>query len=150
VKTLGKPTRLDLNRAVPYLLSSTGGRMGNAFAKELKAYGLSLSEWRVCASLQHEAGQTLSELADHTSTDLSAMSRIIDRLEKAELLKRFKNEVDRRTIRIDLTPAGRQLTQTITPLAVRYEEMVLAGFTDDEAERLRDYLQRLHHNAGPL
>ena len=43
----------DLEKAIPFLLARAGARMGNAFAKALKPYGLSLSEWRVCASLQH-------------------------------------------------------------------------------------------------
>jgi hypothetical protein len=70
----------DLEKAIPFLLARAGARMGNAFAKALKPYGLSLSEWRVCASLQHTPRQTLSELATHASTDLSALSRIVDRL----------------------------------------------------------------------
>ena len=52
----------DLEKAIPSCWHAQA-RMGNAFAKALKPFGISLSEWRVCASLQHASGQALSELA---------------------------------------------------------------------------------------
>jgi MarR family transcriptional regulator, organic hydroperoxide resistance regulator len=55
--------------------------MGNAFAKALKRFGLNLSEWRVCASLLYVPRQSVSELSVHASSDISALSRIVDRLE---------------------------------------------------------------------
>lgn len=140
----------DLGNAIPYLLASTGARMGNAFAKRLKPFGLSLSEWRVCASLLQQTDQTLSELAQHTSSDLSAMSRIVERLIAADLVARHRNASDGRAVRIELTAAGRALTRKITPLARQYECIALDGFTEQEAEQLRDYLRRIHRNAHPL
>jgi DNA-binding MarR family transcriptional regulator len=145
-----QPSGHDLGEAIPYLLASTGARMGYAFAKRLKSFELSLSEWRVCASLQLQPNQTLSELSDHTSSDLSALSRIVDRLITAGLVDRHRNESDGRAVRIELTKTGRSLTRSITPLAQQYEDIALVGFTAEEVACLRDYLRRIHRNAKPL
>jgi DNA-binding MarR family transcriptional regulator len=139
-----------LGQAIPYLLASTGARMGNAFAKRLKPFGLSLSEWRVCASLQQLPDQTLSELAENTSSDLSAMSRIVDRLVALELVERHRNENDGRAVRIELTTSGRALTRKITPLARQYEAIALSDFAPEEVDQLRDFLTRIYRNATPL
>ncbi len=141
---------IDLGNAVPYLLASVGARMGSAFSKKLKAFGLSLSEWRVCASLHKQPDQTLSELAEHTSADLSSMSRIVDRLVTLELAERHRNELDGRAVRIVLTRNGRKITRQIIPLAHQYEQVALQGFSAAEAAQLRRFLHRIYRNAGPL
>lgn len=140
----------DLEEAVPFLLARAGARMGNAFARALKPYDLSLSEWRVCASLRHAPRQTLSELAAHASADLSALSRIVDRLVDRGLAIRARCDSDGRAIRISLTASGRALTAKIVPLARHYETVALKGFGRTEVAALRDLLRRLYDNAAPL
>lgn len=140
----------DLEKAIPFLLARAGARMGSAFSKALKPYGLSLSEWRVCASLQHTPAQTLSELSVHASADISALSRIIDRLATAELVQREKCGSDGRAVRISLTPLGLELTQELIPLARHYEDVALSDFSAAEVKALRAMLLRLYANATPL
>jgi DNA-binding MarR family transcriptional regulator len=140
----------DLEKAIPFLLARAGARMGNAFSRALKPHGLSLSEWRVCASLQHTPGQALSELATHIGTDLSALSRIIDRLVAQSLVAREKCDADGRAVRITLSTRGRALTRKITPMALHYESVALSDFSAAEVKTLRAMLLRLYQNASPL
>lgn len=148
MKTLD--TDHDLEKAIPFMLARAGARMGNAFAKALKPFGISLSEWRVCASLQHSPNQALSELAAHIATDLSALSRIVDRLVVLGLVLREKCDIDGRSVRIALTPAGQALTREIVPLAQHYEAVALSDFSAAEVKVLRSMLLRLYRNATPL
>ncbi|HEX7907566.1 MAG TPA: MarR family transcriptional regulator [Paraburkholderia sp.] len=143
-----RPQELEL--AIPYLLTRAGSRMGNAFAKALKPFGLSLSEWRVCASLLYVPRQTLSELSLHATPDISALSRIIDRLENEELVKRERSATDGRSIRIALTQKGEELALRIVPVARQHESVVLSGFAADDVQALRSMLLKLYENAGAL
>lgn len=145
-----RATDHDLEEAIPFLLARAGARMGNAFARALKSYDLSLSEWRVCASLRHAPRQTLSELATHASTDLSALSRIVDRLVVRRLVARERCDDDGRAVRIALTRAGIALTTKIVPLARHYETVALEGFSASEVRTLRAMLRRIYANATPL
>lgn len=140
----------DLEKAIPFLLARAGARMGNAFSKALKPHGLSLSEWRVCASLQHTPRQALSELATHIGTDVSALSRIIDRLVAQSLVTREKCDADGRAVRIALSTRGQTLTRKITPMARHYESVALSDFSAAEVKTLRAMLLRLYQNASPL
>src|ERR1700757_2455761 len=115
MKTPKRPQELE--QAIPFLLTRAGSRMGNAFAKALKPFGLNLSEWRVCASLLYVPHQTLSELSLHATSDISALSRIIDRLESQELVKREKSTTDGRSVRAVLTEEGQELALSIVPVA---------------------------------
>ena len=140
----------ELEKAIPFLLTRPLGRMGNAFAKALKPFGLNLSEWRVCASLLYVPRQTLSELSLHATSDISALSRIIDRLESQDLVKRERSTTDGRSIRIALTRTGEELAMRIVPVAKQHESVVLSGFTANDFQVFRTMLLKLYENAGAL
>jgi DNA-binding MarR family transcriptional regulator len=140
----------ELEKAIPFLMARAGSRMGNAFSKALKPFGLNLSEWRVCASLLYVPGQTPSELSLHASSDISALSRIIDRLESQELVRRERSTTDGRSVRVVLTEKGQALAMSIVPVAKRHESVILSGFTPKEVKTLRDMLLTLYENAAGL
>jgi DNA-binding MarR family transcriptional regulator len=148
MKTLA--TNHHLEKAIPFLLARAGARMGNAFSKALKPYRISLSEWRICASLQHTPCQALTELAVHIAGDLSALSRTVDRLVALDLVVREKCALDGRVVRIALNANGKRLASDITPLARHYEAVALSDFSASEVKTLRSMLQRLYKNASPL
>jgi DNA-binding MarR family transcriptional regulator len=138
----------NLERAVPYLLARAGERMGNSFSRELRPFKLTLNEWRVCVALHLNAHQRLSEIAAHTSADLSTISRVIDGLIKRGLAQRDRSSEDARAIAVSLTPEGIVLTEKIIPIAQLYERVALSGISDEEAESLRSLLRRLYDNIG--
>lgn len=140
----------DLEAAIPYLVARTGSRMGNAFSKALKPYGLSLTEWRVCASLGHTPHQRLSELVVRACVDMSALSRIIDRLIEQGFVRRERSEEDARALQLSLTEEGAALAREIVPLAQHYEAIALNCFTKAEVKVLRTLLDRLYENTEVL
>ncbi len=124
--------------------------MGQSFSKELKQFKLSLTEWRVCVALHHKAHQRLSDLALHTSTDASTLSRVVDGLLQRGVLVRDRSDEDARALALSLTEAGRDLTLRIIPLAQVYERVSLAGLTTTQAESLRDMLRMVYDNLAVL
>lgn len=145
-----KTTNHDLERAIPYLLARAGTRMGQSFSRELKQFKLSLTEWRVCVALHHQAHQRLSELALHTSTEASTLSRVVDGLLQRGVLVRDRSDADARALALSLTEAGRDLTLRIIPLAQLYERVSLSGLSPAQAESLRDMLRMVYDNLAVL
>jgi DNA-binding MarR family transcriptional regulator len=140
----------DLGRALPYLIARAGTRMGQAFSRELKPFGLSLTEWRVCVALHHQPHQRLSELASHTSTEPSTLSRVVEGLLQRGLLLRDRSGEDARALALSLTDAGRDLTLRIIPLAQLYERVSLSGLSQAQADALRDMLRIVYDNLAVL
>jgi len=140
----------QLERAMPYLLARAGERMGNTFSKELRPFKLTLNEWRTCVALHLEAHQRLSELAAHTSADLSTISRVIDGLIRRGLAQRDRSLEDARAVAISLTEEGRLLTEKIIPIAQLYERVALSGISDEDAEKLRTLLRKIYDNISIL
>ena len=139
-----------LENAMPYLLARAGERMGNTFSKELRPYKLTLNEWRTCVALHLEAHQRLSEIAAHTSADLSTISRVIDGLIKRGLVQRDRSTEDARAVAISLTEEGRLLTEKIIPIAQLYERVALSGISEEDSEKLRTLLRKIYDNIGIL
>lgn len=145
-----KQSVYDLQNAMPYLLARAGMRMGQAFTKQLRQFELTLTEWRVCATLHHRPHQRLSTLAAGTSTEPSTLSRVVEALMQRGLLIRDRSEEDGRAVALSLTPAGVALTERVIPLAQIYERVAMTGFTPAQADAMRDLLRRIYDNMTPL
>ncbi len=75
-----------------------------------KRHGLGVSEFEVLDRLTESSGRDFraQELADAVHLSQSALSRLIDRLEKTGLVERCLCGEDRRGIYVRLTAAGQQ------------------------------------------
>jgi DNA-binding MarR family transcriptional regulator len=144
------PMDHDLERALQYLLARAGMRMDRAFRRELHPFGLSLAEWRVCAALRQKAHQRLAELATHTSTEPSTLSRTVEGLLQRGLLVRDRSGDDARALALSLTPDGDALAQRIIPLAQLFDRVALSGVTAAQVDLLRDVLRRVCGNMEAL
>jgi DNA-binding MarR family transcriptional regulator len=141
---------LDMDNAVPYLVARAGMRMGQAFSKQLKAFDLNLTEWRVLASLHHRPHQRLSALALNTSAEPSTLSRTVDSLLQRDLLVRDRSGEDGRAVALSLTARGGELAERIIPLAQLYERVALAGIPRQQVETLKDLLRKIYDNVALL
>ena len=102
------------------------------------------------ASLQHRDGQTLSELAEHISIDLSTLSRVVANMQGQDLLKREKNGADKRSVRLHLSGHGKKLVAQLVPPAELYERIALAGVSNDEISTLKRVLERVYLNLAAV
>jgi DNA-binding MarR family transcriptional regulator len=80
-------------------------------------HGLGMSEFEVLERLADEGDCSVrvQEIAEHVHLSQSALSRVIDRLEKHGLLKRGVCDNDRRAVFAELTPAGRERYEAARP-----------------------------------
>jgi DNA-binding MarR family transcriptional regulator len=80
-------------------------------------HGLGMSEFEVLERLASEGESCvrLQEVAEHVHLSQSALSRVVDRLEKHGLLKRGVCDNDRRAIFAELTKSGRERYEAARP-----------------------------------
>ena len=139
-----------LDSYLPYLLNRAGARIAAAFSEEVRPLGATLQMWRVLAALREGDGRRMGDLSETTSIEVSTLTRLVDNMEKKGLVARRRDAADARVVALHVTPAGRRLTQRITPIAERYESVALAGFTAAEADILKAALRRLYRNMEAL
>lgn len=101
---------------------------------------------------QFVALQWLLELGDMTIGDLSnkmylafsTTTDLIDRMEKSDLVKRVRDEQDRRVVRIHLLEEGARIIEEVIDKRQQYLEDVLQQFDQVEVANLSILLEKLH------
>jgi DNA-binding MarR family transcriptional regulator len=135
---------------LPYLLNRAGARIAAAFGEEMRPLGASLQIWRVLAALREKDGRRMGDLSQTTSIEVSTLTRLVDNMEKNGLVERRRDGADARVVALHVTASGRRLTRRILPIAERYEQVALKGFSAQEAGLLKAALRRLYENMDGL
>ncbi|MGW5275946.1 MarR family winged helix-turn-helix transcriptional regulator [Streptomyces sp. NPDC004044] len=103
--------------------------------RELHQHGLGASDFEVLdvlaegASEDGGAGYRVQELASRVHLSQSALSRLVARLEKDDLVCRGMCSEDRRGVRVELTAKGRARHAEVKPLQRSVLARMLGGAT---------------------
>ena len=89
------------------------------FNRAFQAYGVNITtdQWGILKCLWQEESVTQSELAEKTNKDKASITRILDIMQKNNLITRRDDVVDRRSYRIFLTEEGKMLERKLRPIA---------------------------------
>lgn len=113
----------------------------------LSEHGLSLPQWVILSALWRKDGMLVSELAGYTQSNLPAVSRLIERMEKNGFVKREMDIADRRAVRVFLSAEAKKLSS----LMDFYHEVntrLMDGFSKKEIDQLFKMLERIINNAS--
>jgi DNA-binding MarR family transcriptional regulator len=91
-----------------------------------------------------------ADLARECATDASAVTRILDRLEKQGLVSRGRCQEDRRVVRLVLTPQGQALADRLPPIFEVVNDTLLVGLTAEEVGFLKSLLRRILATTGDI
>ncbi|WP_329491232.1 MarR family transcriptional regulator [Kitasatospora sp. NBC_01246] len=135
---------LDVSpQAVIGRLHRLAARLTDELGLVYARYGLGEGEFDVLAALRR-AGTPFErapgELAAHTMVTTGAMTKRIDRLERAGLVTRRRSDEDGRGRVVALTPAGRRLIDEAFSAHMRNEHRLLELLTPQEATALEGLL----------
>ncbi len=140
----------SLSGSVPYRLNRLGSRLGSLFGKRIAGYGVTVPMYQVLASLSERPDQTLGELAQITSMLMPTMSRLVGTMVDRGWLTRERRPVDERSVHINLTEAGRSLSQKLLREADHYQNVVTEGLSKGEIEDLKLLLDRIYRALDSL
>jgi DNA-binding MarR family transcriptional regulator len=130
------------------VIAKVGQAVARLIDAELEALGLRTRHYQVLKTLA--AGTTASQqaLGSALRIDGATMVSTIDDLEAADLVRRQRNDKDRRSYTVALTRAGRSTLAQADRLLERLDEAVLAEVPGEEQEPLRRSMRRLVRDAG--
>lgn len=93
---------------------------------------------------------TAVTLARDLQVDPAAVTRLIDRLEAKQLVRRERSCTDRRVVNLALTDAGRAVAERVPPVLTEVLNTHLTGFSVEEFEQLMGLLRRLLSNGEAM
>jgi DNA-binding MarR family transcriptional regulator len=105
-------------------------------------------QWEPVLMLWLKRADTVAGLARVSQMGVASMTRMLDRLEEKDLLRRERSELDRRVVNLHLTPKGRKAASKIWPIVVEGMHVHLDGFKREELALLNDLLGRMLANGA--
>jgi DNA-binding MarR family transcriptional regulator len=101
---------------------------------------------RILFALWQGDGITITQLAERTALQKSTLTRMLDRLEHADLLRREPDPADRRTTRVLLTGQAKSALHTFAEVSEQMRDLFYRGFTQPEIEAFESALERIFTN----
>ncbi len=141
----GSPTS---EQSIGLLIKHVLASMSRMADRDMADVGLTVMQWRPLMLVHLGKADTAAELARLADVDTGAMTRTLDRLEAKGLLRRVRSTEDRRVIKLELTPLGRQAARRCPAILARMQEHHLQGFSAQEIDQLRGLLLRMLANGA--
>ena len=142
------PLAFKLDRHIFYLFGQIYGRRDQQLAKSLRAFRLSVPQWRVLAALVDLGSCTINRLSDLTVVDRTTLSRTLDRMERNGLVARKRVEADKRSYEMRLTAGGRAMLRRIWPLMAYHNARAVAGVSPKEMAQLKRIIAKMIANVA--
>lgn len=131
---------------VAFLSSDVGRLFRKRFAASAQHFGVTGPQWRMLAAIQREPGTNQGALAGWLEVEPITAGRMVDRLEKMELVERRDDPADRRCWCLYLTAKGDDLVRRMAPLAQQAISEAVSSLSDDEHAQLLSLLERVRMN----
>ena len=114
----------------------------------LRKYGISSSEYPVLLMLYRGDGLTQEDILSYLCLDKSAVARIVQSLEKKELIEKKKDEKDQRCNRVFLTSRGRMMEPIIEDVLNQWNDILMSHMTQEEEEEAGRLLKQMVANVS--
>jgi DNA-binding MarR family transcriptional regulator len=132
--------------SVGYLMRRIITVVAQQIEHELEPSGLTNAQWVPLFKLALGSATTGAELARECELDAGAMTRLLDRLEGKGLCRRERSSEDRRVVNLEMTDEGREAVKVVPQVLSSVQNQLLAGFTVEEWETLKEFLRRILDN----
>jgi DNA-binding MarR family transcriptional regulator len=126
------------NQLRPVLL-----RLSRELRQETEQLGVTSRQVTLLWLIRGNPGMSLRELAAEERISAPALSGYVDRLEKAGLLARIRDEGDRRRVGLALTDEGERLLRRVRARRTTWLADRLRGLDDDELAAIEAAIEPL-------
>lgn len=121
----------------------TNDQLQNRFGKLFREFGLTSSQYNVLRILRGEGKpMPCQEIGERMIQVVPAMTGLIDRLEKQELVKRDRSTTDRRVIYVELTHQGMETLKRLDGPLIELHQRMVGHLTRSELKELTRLLEK--------
>jgi len=114
-----------------------------AFERAMAQAGGSVSTWQVLLLVRSANWDTQSEMAEQLGITGATLTHHLNALERKGLVRRWREDNNRRVQRVELTDDGLELFNRLREVARRHDRLLRSQLSDGEVEELGALLERL-------
>lgn len=162
--TTRKPTNVDLlvsdtaEQAAFFQVVRAASRLEAELNRLLRPFDLTTATLTILSILERAGGDGLScgDIAAQLVAEVPDMTRLLDRLERLEYVFRERSQVDRRMVRVKITPRGREVVVGLKVKIQDCHRRQFGRFTPESLKNLELLLREISrpeaggHNSSEL
>jgi len=145
-----EPPDVREEEAVSALVFHIGRELRTALDRRFTNHGITSQQAALLLLSRILKEPSPIKMAARLGTDAAGMTRLLDRLERKQLIVRRVSPDDRRLVVVELGPRSKHVMSRLVPEFVSAERGLLDGFEPAEVDQLNSMLRRLLKNARNL
>ena len=114
----------------------------------LSELNISQAQYHVLRILDDLGAVCMTKISKNLFRRKSNLTTLIDRMEKAGLVRRCPNEEDRRVLKIEMTALGKEMHDKVAKMHRPFLVNLFNGLTDEEITQLNNLLEKLCRTLG--
>ncbi len=114
--------------------------------KELEPYGIGSGQFSFIMSLCLKDGVKQETFARMYKMDKATVARAIKKLEDTGYVYRKQDAEDKRAYNVFLTEKGKDIGAKMKERAIKWDDIVIAGFSEEEKRLSAAFLERMEQN----
>ncbi len=141
-----------IDSSIAYLVGRTSRsiikRLTNKFSEA--GFDVSYEQWSILVHLYRKDGQTQQELANIAVKDKAAITRLLNVLEKKNIVLRIPDRNDKRSKLVYLTNKAKEFKGQLIAIVEELLEEAHQGIEEDEMARCKATLNKIFFNFDRL
>jgi len=127
-----------------FRLNVLSRKISRRYNNKCTEFGVTAPQSFVLFDLLDHEGSNVKDIAFRVQLDSSAVTGVIDRLYKDELVKREEDPSDRRSLKIQFTPKGRKLAEDLFPIGREFNMYLRSLLDPEKAEMFEESLNDIN------
>ena len=143
-----KSHQYNLEESLGYIIGRAGRSMANRLNQNFAqaGYDVTCEQWSILMNLWQKNGQSQKDLAGTTCKDKTSITRLLDGLEKKNLVVRIPDKKDGRQKLIYLTNKGKELQQELLQLVRKTLGEAQVNIKEKNLTICKEVLRQVAHN----
>jgi DNA-binding MarR family transcriptional regulator len=143
MNTRTSQTTYEQRARVGRLINRGETELVQALDKALESFGVSAAQYVILSTLRAGRGDTAAQICKEISYTPGAMTRMLDRLEQKQLIRRLRYADDRRSVKLELTQEGREKFPELLAAATTVIDRFFGDLDANELHQLETLLEKM-------
>ena len=129
-----------LDGSLGFMINVVGRLMKRSLYLKLSDSGITPTQWTVLMCLWEDDGLSFTELGKRLCFDHPTITGVVDRMEREKLVRRRRDHIDRRVVKVFLTQKGKNLEPSTAGMGADVDKETVENLGKAERKQLEEWM----------
>jgi DNA-binding MarR family transcriptional regulator len=135
---------MNHQETIDYFLKVVWQTVANRYNQLASEFGITQSIGYLLINIDEHEGTTVTEVAGLLGLKSTSLSRMLINLEESGLIYRESNKGDKRSVKIYLTPLGKEKRHLARVVVRKFNDYLSQHISEEEKQQLTDTLKKIN------